>query len=128
MIVRKPSIFIYVSDPDPDFLREICAGIEEEGVFWEVFSRDTFGEDSSGEDTSGESTSGKNTDVSTLAFEAAKDSMLGSGIGIRGVDVAMQMQGLPRGKNVEQYHMPTYAQCRKVGANSARAIKKMAFK
>ena len=111
MIVRKPSIFIYVSDPDPDFLREICAGIEEEGVFWEVFSRD-----------------GKDADVSALAFEAAKDSMLGSGIGIRGVDVAMQMQGLPRGKNVEQYHMPTYAQCRKVGANSARAIKKMAFK
>lgn len=109
MIVRKPSIFIYVNAPDTDFLREICAGIEEEGVFWEVFSRE-------------EST------AADLAYAAAGDSMLGSGVGIRGVDVAMQMQGLPRGRNVEEYHMPTYAQCRKLGANSARAIKKMAFK
>ena len=109
MIVNRPSIFVYTNEPDPDFLRQVCAGIEEEGVFWEIFPR-------------------QDSDLDTLAFDAARDSMLGSGIGISGVDVALQMQGVIKGRNVEQYHMPTYAQCRKIGANSARAIKKMAFK
>lgn len=109
MIVKKPSIFIYTSHADPDFLREICAGIEEEGVFYEIFPRDDANPD-------------------TLAFEAARDSMLGSGIGIRNVDAALQMRGIAKGKNVEAYHMPTYEQCRKLGSNSARAIKKMPFK
>lgn len=109
MITKKPSIFIYTNDADEDFLREICAGIEEEGVFFEVIPQE-------------------NTDLHTLAFEAAKDSMMGSGIGIKYVDVALQMRGLPKGRNIESYHMPTYEQCRKIGANSARAIKKMAFK
>ena len=33
MIVKKPSIFIYTNHADKDILKEICAGIEEEGVF-----------------------------------------------------------------------------------------------
>lgn len=69
MIVRKPTVIIYTRDPDEDFLREICAGIEEEGVLYEIHSRDA--------------------DMDELAFEAAKDSMLGSGIGIA------EQQGLP---------------------------------
>lgn len=109
MIVKKPSIFIYTYDPDPDFLREILAGIEEEGVFSEVFARNT-----------------ENAD--RLAFEAARDSMLGSGIGLSGVDAALQMRGLPEGRNVEKYHMPTYGECRNLGSNSARAIKKLGLK
>ena len=36
MIVKKPAIFIYTSEPDREILREICAGIEEEGVFYEI--------------------------------------------------------------------------------------------
>ena len=109
MIYRKPSIYIYTYQPDPDFLKEICAGIEEEGLFYEVVA-------------------GRTEELDDLAFEAAKDSMLGSGIGISGVDAAMQMQGIPRGRNVESYHMPTYEQCRQLGANSARAVKKQGFK
>ena len=109
MIIKKPSIFIYTNDADEDFLREICAVIEEEGVFYEVIPRE-------------------NANLDTLAFEAAKDSMMGSGIGIKYVDAALQMRGIPKGRNVEVYHMPTYEQCRKLGANSARAIKKMPFK
>lgn len=109
MISRRPSIFIYTSKPDMDFLREIRAGIEEEGVFCEVFPRE-------------------GADLDTLAYEAANDSMLGSGIGLCGVDAAMQMRGLKKGQNAESYHMPTYEQCRKLGANSARAIKKLPFK
>lgn len=109
MIVKKPSIFIYTNHPDQRILKEICAGIEEEGVFFEIFERDP-------------------SDLHTLAFEAANDSMMGSGIGIYGRFAALQMKGLSRGKNVALYEAPDAGQCRKLGANSARAIKKMAFK
>lgn len=109
MVSRKPSIFIYTHRPDEDFLREICAGIEEEGVFYEVSEQ-------------------PEADVDTLAFEAAKDSVLGSGIGLAGEDAALQMFRLPKGRNVEKHHMPTYEQCRNIGANSARVIKKQGLR
>lgn len=109
MIVKKPCIFIYTNHPDQKYLREICAGIEEEGVSFEVFERDP-------------------SDLHTLAYEAANDSMMGSGIGIYGDLTAMQMKGLPLGRNVAFYEKPTSGECRTLGANSARAIKKMAFK
>ena len=38
MIINKPTVIIYTRDPDEDLLREICAGIEEEGVLYEVHS------------------------------------------------------------------------------------------
>lgn len=109
MIVKKPSIFIYTNHPDQMLLREVCAGIEEEGVFFEVFEREP-------------------SDLDTLAFEAANDSMMGSGIGMSNHQVALQMKGISKGRNVEFYEMPDEVQCRKIGANSARAIKKMPFK
>lgn len=109
MVVKKPSIFIYVYNADKDFLREIRAGIEEEGVFSEVYERTTPA-------------------CNTLTFEAARDSMLGSGIGISGVDIALNMRGLPENKTIAFYHMPTYEECRRLGANSARLIKKIGLK
>ncbi len=108
MVVNKPTIMIYSHQPDEDFLREICAGIEEEGVLYQISSREG--------------------DLDTLAFEAAKASMLGCGIGISGIRIAMQMQRLPKGKNVFEICNPRFWQCRNLGANSARAIKKMPFK
>lgn len=108
MVVNRPAIIIYCREPDEDYLREVCAGIEEEGVLYQILSREG--------------------EVDDLAFEAAADSMLGSGIGIRGSHLAMQMQHVPRGKNVFELNAPTFAQCRSLGANSARAIKKMPFK
>lgn len=108
MVVNKPTIIIYSREPDEDLLREVCAGIEEEGVLYQVLSREG--------------------DLDTLAYEAAKESMLGSGIGISGTRLAMQMQRLPRGNNVFELNAPAFWQCRNLGANSARAIKKMPFK
>ena len=54
--------------------------------------------------------------------------MMGSGIGISGEDVAMQMRGRRSGENVSRLHMPTYAQCRIIGSNSARVIKKQSLR
>ena len=36
MIVKKPSIFIYTHLAEESVLREVCAGVEEEGVFYEI--------------------------------------------------------------------------------------------
>ena len=63
-----------------------------------------------------------------LAYEAAKESMLGSGIGVTGQRAAMQMARLPMGKNVFELNAPRFWQCRNLGSNSARAVKKMPFK
>lgn len=108
MVVNKPSIIIYCREADEDLLREVCAGIEEEGVLYQVLSHEG--------------------ELDTLAYDAARESMLGSGIGIHGVHLAMQMQRLPKGKNVFELNAPRFWQCRNLGANSARAIKKMPFK
>ncbi|CUX32369.1 glycerol dehydratase reactivase beta/small subunit family protein [Clostridium sp. C105KSO13] len=109
MIIKKPSIFIYTNEPDSAALKETCAGIEEEGLFFELKEMEKSALDE-------------------LAWHAANDSMLGSGIGIRGNHIALQMRGLDKGYNIQSYQNPTKEQCRKLGANSARAIKKLAFK
>ena len=109
MIIKKPSIFIYTYHPDTEILKQICAGIEEEGVFYELIEQNR-------------------SDLDELVWHAANDSMLGSGIGLSGQDAALQMRGIRKGCNIESYQKPTKEQCRKLGANSARAIKKQAFK
>ena len=108
MVVSKPAIIIYTSDPDEDLLREICAGIEEEGVLYQIASHEG--------------------DLDTLAYDAASESMLGSGVGICGARAVMMMQRRPKGNNVFELDHPLFRQCRNLGANSARAIKKMPFK
>lgn len=108
MTVNRPAILLYVNEADPDLLREVCAGIEEEGVLWELLSADQ--------------------ELDTLAYRAAEESMLGSGIGIQGRRLAMQMRPLPKGRNVFELNDPHFWQCRALGANSARAVKKMPFK
>lgn len=109
MTVNKPSILIYTKFPITTILKEICAGIEEEGIFYEIYEKDTF-------------------DIDELAFEAAADSMLGSGIGILYGKAVMQMRSLKKGENVFVYDNPNKEQCRTLGSNSARAIKRMPFK
>lgn len=108
MVVNRPTILIYVNQPDEDYLKEVCAGIEEEGVLWQVRRMEE--------------------DMDQLAYTAARESMLGSGIGICGHRLAMQMNRLPKGHNVFELDSPSLGQCRKLGANSARAVKMMPFK
>ncbi len=109
MIIKKPSILIYTFHPDKEILREICAGVEEEGVFYEI-SEQTV------------------SDVDELCWLAANDSMLGSGIGVSESRAALQMRGVLKGHSLEVYDRPDKKACRKLGANSARAIKKQPFK
>lgn len=109
MIIKKPSIYIYVNKPNKEVLREICSGIEEEGVFYEIVEREE-------------------QDLDTLAWTAANESMLGSGIGMKENSVAFLIRGVQKGKNLSYYAYPSREESRILGMNSARAIKKQAFK
>lgn len=117
MIERRPVIMIYTFRPDSNVIKEVCAGMEEEGVFYQLNSRDDIG---SGADDSER--------ASLLAWQAAYDSVLGSGVGICRNAVALQMKGLKRGLNVESYQSPTAIQSRKIGSNAARAVKRQPLK
>ena len=109
MVVSKPSIYIYVNNPNENVLREICSGIEEEGVFYEIIEREE-------------------QDLNTLTWMAANDSMLGSGIGMKENSTAFIIRGLTMGKNLSYFAYPSNEESRILGMNSARAIKKQAFK
>lgn len=109
MIVKKPSILIYTQKAAPEVLKEICAGIEEEGIFYEILEL-------------------PDQCMEKLAYKAARDSMLGSGIGIFQTDICLKMIGLEKGKNIEAYKTPSKQQARNLGCNSARAVKKQPFK
>ena len=108
MLARRPSIYIYVNNPSEKILREVCAGIEEEGIFLEVTEKESY-------------------DLELLTYEAAGASMLGSGIGICGDRVGFQVKGLARGIFISHHDNPTPAECRNLGKNSARAVKKLPF-
>ncbi len=124
MIAKRPSIYIYTNQPDETVLDEICAGIEEEGVFYEI-SEHAEDDVSAVGDGSSQEEAGT---AHLLAWQAARDSMLGSGIGVTGRACAFSMRGLKAARCVDSYTDPDKEQCRKLGANSARAIKKQAFK
>lgn len=109
MITKKPSIFIYVKNPHTSILKEICAGIEEEGVFYEILEVAA-------------------TSVDELAWRAANDSMTGSGIGVVGNQAALQLRGVSKGHNIAVIQNEDFKQSRKLGTNSARTVKKLAFK
>lgn len=109
MIINKPTILIYVVHPDQEILKEICAGIEEEGVLYEVVYKEEL-------------------NMNCLCFESANDSILGSGIGMYGTKTELSLRSLPEGKYVFQLEKPSIYQARNLGANAARAVKRMPFK
>ncbi|WP_270739096.1 glycerol dehydratase reactivase beta/small subunit family protein [Massilioclostridium coli] len=109
MVVKKPSILVYVNHPDETILKEVCAGIEEEGVLFTVEQQ-------------------QQEDLQELSFEAAKNSMLGSGIGIVDDHIALQISNIAKSKNPFVFYHASKLQCRLIGANSARIVKKKPLK
>lgn len=109
MVRSKPTILIYTNEPEQKILREICAGIEEEGVLFELVAKEAM-------------------DFDDLCFESANDSILGSGIGVLRSQVALHIRLLPKGKQLFSMMNPTLAQARCLGANAARAVKRIPFK
>lgn len=109
MVRKRPSIYIYTNNANKELLQEISAGIEEEGIFFEIREREE-------------------TKLQLLTYGAAADSMLGSGIGILGMEAAFQIKGLDKGNYVFYYKNPKKTEGRNLGMNAARAVKKQPFK
>lgn len=108
-MMNKPTVLIYVIEPDNDLLREICAGLEEEGMLFDIVIK-------------------VDTNLETLCFESANDSILGSGIGVIGNEIGFSLRSLPIGRMVYSYKEPTSIQARNLGANAARGVKRLPFK
>lgn len=109
MIKNKPTIKIYINSKNEEMLKEICAGIEEEGVSFEIEERFDM-------------------ELDVLCYHASKDSVLGVGIGIKESKVAIQMSPLPMGSKLFELDNPNLRQGRILGMNAARAVKRMPFK
>ena len=106
MIARKPTILIFTVRPDEALLRELCAGIEEEGVLYDVIAQ-----------PSGE--------ASALAAQASGMSMLGAGLALVGRATALHIKGMTGQSPLLGYADTTESQARDIGANGARVIKKL---
>ncbi len=109
MIAKRPTIMIYTARPDEALLREVCAGIEEEGVLYEVVP----------------ALAG---DATVLAAAASDASVLGSGVAVCGTTIALHIKGMEKGRTVLSYESATLSHARDAGANSARVIKRLPFK
>jgi len=109
MIRNKPAIKVYTNTQNKKLLQEICAGMEELGVPFEIEMQE-------------------NLDFDTLCHNASCDSVLGVGIGIKDELAGIQVSPLPKGSNLFQIQNPTFQQARLLGMNAARAVKKMPFK
>ena len=107
--MTKPSILIYVSKPNKELLKEICAGIEEEGVYCEVIYKE-------------------NDDINSLSYGSSNESILGTGIGMCGSKMSLSLSALPKGQQIFNIEEPSSSQARNLGANAARAVKRKAFK
>jgi len=101
---RKPLVCIFENDAKPELLKEVCAGLEEEGVLFGVFAQ-------------------SEADVKTLAYNAAAQSLLNVGIGITMSGAVMQMKNFSIDKPIFNISGETGRDYRTLGANAARAVK-----
>jgi len=109
MKTKRPVIVVFVSKDGECFLKEVLAGIEEEGVHYEV-ERSYYG--SSRE----------------LATEAATQSLLETGIGIDGEFVSFTICKLPKNNPLQSYSCLNNDMPRLAGSNAARIIKGIPLK
>ncbi len=101
--MEKPRVLILSSGPD-HLLREICAGIEEEGVPFEVLPADSGA-------------------AGSLAEAAARRSPLEVGVGLdrTGLTIVHHSK-LPAGKPVSRTETPTPQAARRAGHDAARVV------
>jgi len=117
-----------------DALKEICAGLEEEGVLYAIFS----GHPDTTDDLTSKASDATKASIQTyhaidianariLAHNAANHSRLHVGIGINGKSAAMQMRNCPADKPVFQIETDNPREYRNLGTNAARAVKGVMF-
>lgn len=98
---KMPVLMIYCSEANGKCLKEVMAGIEEEGVLYQARTQEDA------------------IDAITLAYQAAKASALGVGIGIQGNNVQLAVREQVAPTIIDMAMSP-----RTAGQNGARYIKK----
>jgi hypothetical protein len=109
MKTKIPSIKVFVTSDSKRFLKEVLAGIEEEGVLYEV---ETRGDDSSVH----------------LATMAAGESLLETGIGIDKEFASITICKLPLNNPIQSFSCLNNDKLRIAGSNAARIIKGIPLK
>lgn len=105
---KRISVYIYTNNPLPEAIREIAAGIEEEGVLYEVFQH-------------------TESSLDVLTYNASCESLLGCGIGVIGDKAKMQLSSLPKGNEISSVDNFDKLEYRRLGSNTARLVKKKAL-
>jgi hypothetical protein len=109
MMYKKPVIAVVINNASAEVLKELLAGIEEEGVLFEVLK-------------------GTSKHSKELAFEASELSALNVGIGIYEKEVSLHERNIAS-KDMLFTTGGIYGQnIRNIGSNAARYIKGIPFK
>lgn len=104
----KPVLFLYHHDAPLEALQEIRAGIEEEGVLYELAEQ-------------------TEQDEKRLAYHAANHSPLHVGIGVTVHGAALQAKNRPEDRPLFYLSGADRRACRILGQNAARAVKGCVF-
>ncbi|MGF7400608.1 glycerol dehydratase reactivase beta/small subunit family protein [Thermoanaerobacterium thermosaccharolyticum] len=105
----KPQIVIFANTENKYIVNEIKAGIEEEGALYKLADN-------------------KCNDAVEMAYEAAKASVLGVGIGIAGDSICMHCKNLELDMPLFFTETDMYLNPRIIGCNAARYVKGLPLK
>ena len=106
MLAKKPEIILFTNTTNTQLIREICAGIEEEGLLYRCVES-------------------VETDAIHMAVEASKEATIGVGIGVSGARAVLTHESLKPEKPLFVLQDGDREKARSLGKNAARFIKKM---
>lgn len=106
---RRPEIHVCYSRQNKEYVKDILAGIEEEGLF--SYSYET-----------------KDCDSITSAYEASESSLLGVGISVVNSHIVLHVSNLKVGEPLLKIDIADRSSFRVFGNNAARYVKGMPFK
>lgn len=106
MLAKKPEIILFTNTTDEQFVKDICAGIEEDGLLYRCMEVE-------------------GRDANLLAKEACSEATIGVGISVVGQIAVLTAENLELQKPLQIVRDADKVQARILGKNAARYIKKM---
>lgn len=106
MLAKKPEIILFTNTTDEQFVKDICAGIEEDGLLYRCMKVE-------------------GQDANLLAKEACSEATIGVGISVVGQIAVLTAENLEIQKPLQVVQDADKVQARVLGKNAARYIKKM---
>jgi hypothetical protein len=106
----KPQIVIFTGEISSSIIKDITAGLEEEGVFYAVVKAQ------------------EKLNAHELSIIAAETGTLGTGIGASNNEICIHNVKLPKDKPIFRVSADGEENARTLGANAARLVKGKPFK